>query len=281
MTEFKQIIGRGTRIDEEHGKLYFTIMDFKKATELFADPDFDGDPVQVYQPGEDDPILPPDDEDHIDPSERIELKPDISFDPNAEPGKKRIKYYVNNIEVSVVSERVQYYDKDGKLVTESLKDYTKKTVQKKYRTLDEFLRTWSDAAKKQVIIQELEEQGLLLSALREEIENGEQYSAFDLVCHIVYGQPPLTRKERAENVRKRNYFTKYSEKAGKVLNALLDKYSNEGITSIESAKVLSLRPISEMGTPVEIINDYFGGKGRYEAAIKKLEDELFKKANGV
>lgn len=275
MTEFKQIIGRGTRIDEEHGKLYFTIMDFKKATELFADPDFDGDPVQVYQPGEDDPILPPDDEDHIDPSERIELKPDISFDPNAEPGKKRIKYYVNNIEVSVVSERVQYYDKDGKLVTESLKDYTKKTVQKKYRTLDDFLRTWSEAAKKQAILQELEEQGLLLNALREEVKDGDAYSAFDLICHIAYGQPPLTRKERAENVRKRNYFTKYSEKAGKVLNALLDKYSNEGITSIESAKVLSLRPISEMGTPVEIINDYFGGKDKYEAAIKELEREIF------
>lgn len=279
MTEFKQIIGRGTRIDEDHGKLYFTIMDFKKATELFADPDFDGEPVQIYQPTGDDEIVPPDDESNIDPSEGAVLKPDISFDPNAEPGQKRVKYYVNNVEVNVISERVQYYDKDGKLVTESLKDYTKKMVQKQFRTLDEFLRKWSESAKKEAIIKELEAQGLLLSALREEVKNGEQYSTFDLICHIAYGQQPLTRKERADNVRKRNYFTKYGEKARKVLDALLDKYADEDVSSIESAKVLSLKPINEMGTPVEIINDFFGGKDKYEAALKELEDELFKKVN--
>ena len=281
MTEFKQIIGRGTRIDEEHNKLYFTIMDFKKATELFADPDFDGDPVQIYHPTGDDDIVPPDDESNVDPSEGTPLKPDISFDPTAEPGQKRVKYYINNVEVHVVSERVQYYDKDGKLVTESLKDYTKKMVQKQFRTLDEFLRKWSESAKKEAIIKELEGQGLLLSALREEVKNGDQYSTFDLICHIVYGQPPLTRKERAENVRKRNYFTKYGEKARKVLDALLDKYSDEDVSSIESAKVLSLKPINEMGTPVEIINDFFGGKDKYEAALKELEDEIFKKVNGA
>lgn len=281
MTEFKQIIGRGTRIDEEHGKLYFTIMDFKKATELFADPDFDGEPVQIYQPSGDNDILPPDDESNIDPSDGMPLKPDISFDPNAEPGQKRVKYYVNDVEVHVVSERVQYYDKDGKLVTESLKDYTKKTVQKQYRTLDEFLRKWSESDKKEAIIKELESQGLLLSALREEVKNGDQYGTFDLICHIVYGQPPLTRFERAENVRKRNYFIKYGDKARSVLNALLDKYADEDVISIESAKVLSLKPISEMGTPVEIINDFFGGKDNYEAALHELEEELFKKVNGA
>ncbi len=275
MTEFKQIIGRGTRIDEEHGKLYFTIMDFKKATELFADPDFDGEPVQIYQPSGDDDIVPPDDASNIDPSEGILLKPDISFDPSAEPSQKRVKYYVNNVEVNVVSERIQYYDKDGKLVTESLKDYTKKTVQKQFRTLDEFLVKWSESAKKEAIIKELEEQGLILNALREEIKNGEQYSAFDLICHIVYGQPPLTRSERAENVRKRNYFTKYGEKARNVLNALLDKYTTDDVVSIESGKVLQLKPISEMGTAVEIINDFFGGKDKYEAAVKELEREIF------
>jgi type I restriction enzyme R subunit len=281
ITEFKQIIGRGTRIDEDHGKLYFTIMDFKKATELFADPDFDGEPVQIYQPTGDDDIVPPDDESNVDLSEGTELQPDISFNPNAEPGEKRVKYYVNNVEVSVISERVQYYDKDGKLVTESLKDYTKKTVQEKYRTLDEFLRSWSEADKKAAIINELEEQGLLLNAVREEVVNGGQYSAFDLICHIVYGQTPLTRKERADNVRKRNYFTKYGDKARKVLDALLDKYADEGVSSIESAKVLRLKPISEMGTAVEIINEFFGGKDAYEAAIRELEEELFKKVNGV
>jgi type I restriction enzyme R subunit len=280
MTEFKQIIGRGTRIDEEHGKLFFTIMDFKKATELFADPDFDGDPVQIYQPKGDDDIVPPDDTSNVDPTTGGEQKPDISFDPTAEPGQKRIKYYVNNVEVSVIAERVQYYDKDGKLVTESLKDYTKKTIQKQYRTLDEFLRKWSETQKKDAIIKELEEQGLLLSALREEVSNGDQYGTFDLICHIVYGQPPLTRKERAENVRKRNYFTKYGEKARKVLDALLDKYADEDVTTLESAKVLSLKPISEMGTPVEIINDFFGGKAQYETALSELEAELFRKASG-
>lgn len=281
MTEFKQIIGRGTRIDEGHGKFYFTIMDFKKATELFADPDFDGEPVQIYQPGEADSIVPPDESLPFEPNEGIELNPDISFDPHAEPGKKRVKYYINDVEVTVVSERVQYLDKDGKLVMESLRDYNKKTIKKKYRTLDEFLRRWSEVAKKHAIIQELEEQGLLLSALREEIKNGDQYSAFDLICHVVYGQPPLTRKERAEKVRKRNYFAKYSEKVRKVLDILLDKYSDEDIESIESAKILSLKPISDMATPVEIINDYFGGKINYEAAVKELEDELFKMVNGA
>lgn len=281
MTEFKQIIGRGTRIDEEHGKLYFTIMDFKKATELFADPDFDGEPVQIYQPSGENDIVPPDDESNVDSNEGSPLKPDISFDPNAEPGQKRVKYYVNNVEVNVISERVQYYDKDGKLVTESLKDYTKKTVQKQYSTLDEFLRRWTETAKKEAIIKELESQGLLLNALREEVKNGDQYGTFDLICHIVYGQPPLTRKERAENVRKRDYFTKYGEQARKVLDALLDKYADEDITSIESAKVLSLKPINEMGTPVEIINDFFGGKDKYDTALRDLEEELFKKVNGT
>lgn len=281
MTEFKQIIGRGTRIDEGHGKLYFAIMDFKKATELFADPDFDGEPVQIYQPSGDDDILPPETDGEAGSDAGGLIKPDITFDPTAEPGQKRVKYYVNNIEVNVVAERVQYYDKDGKLVTESLKDYTKKTVQKQYRTLDDFLRKWSESAKKEAVVQELEEQGVLLAAIREEVANGDEYSAFDLICHIVYGQPPLTRRERAENVRKQNYFTKYGEQARKVLEALLDKYADEGVSSIESAKVLSLRPISDMGTPVEIINGYFGGKAQYDAALRELEEELFRKASGA
>lgn len=281
MTEFKQIIGRGTRIDEEHGKLYFTIMDFKKATELFADPDFDGEPVQIYQPGEDDPIVPPDDVNDTDAesNEGEEVKPNVSFDPNEDLTIKQQKYYVNNVAVKVIGERVQYYDQDGKLVTESLKDYTRKTVQREFATLDDFLRSWTDAEKKLAIIKELESHGLKLAAVREEMKNGEQYSDFDLICHIVYGEPPLTRYERANNVRKRNYFAKYGESAKKVLEALLDKYANDDLASIESAKVLSLKPISELGTPVEIINDYFGGKDQYDSAILELENELFRKAN--
>jgi type I restriction enzyme R subunit len=279
MTEFKQIIGRGTRIDEDHGKLYFTIMDFKKATELFADPDFDGDPVQIYEPKGEDTIVPPDDSEATngDATTATPEEPDVTFNPEDLKGGKRIKYYINGVAVFVAAERVQYYDKDGKLVTESLKDYTKKTVTQTYRTLDDFLRKWSESDRHEVILQELEEQGLLLGALREEIPNGDQYCVFDLICHVVFGQPPLTRKERADNVRKRDYFTKYGDKARQVLEALLDKYTTEGEGTIHSAKVLQIKPISDLGTPVEIINNYFGGKEPYEAAIEELQQALFKR----
>jgi len=280
MTEFKQIIGRGTRVVEEYGKLYFTIMDFKKATELFADPDFDGDPVQIYEPSPDDSIFPPDDQDTCaDEGLSGETqKPDITFDPEEEQGRKRLKYYINNVQVSVVAERVQYYDRDGKLVTESLKDYTQKTVTQTYRTLHEFLKKWSETDRHEAIIEELESQGLILSALREEIPNGDQYCAFDLICHVVFGQPPLTRKERAENVRKRDYFTKYGTQARLVLEALLDKYTTEGERTIRSAQVLQIPPINSLGTPVEIINQFFGSKASFDAALHELSEALFEEA---
>ncbi len=262
---FKQIIGRGTRIKEEYGKMYFTIMDFRKATELFADPDFDGDPVQIFEPGIDDPPIPPDNE-GSDDGGGIE-------DPL--PPQRKTKYYVGDVPVTVIAERVQYYDKDGKLITESLRDYTKKNLLKEYSSLNGFLNVWSRAEQKSAVVRELEQCGVFVQALADEV--GKDLDAFDLIAHIAFGQPPLTRRERANNVRKRNYFTKYGDKARVVLSALLDKYADEGIEHIESMNVLKVRPLSELGTPMEIIES-FGGKERYIEALKELEQQLYRAA---
>ncbi|MBU4222916.1 MAG: DEAD/DEAH box helicase family protein [Euryarchaeota archaeon] len=251
MTVFKQIIGRGTRINEDFDKYYFTIMDFKKATELFADPLFDGDPVVVYKPGPHDPPVPPD-----EPYDSV----------------KRSKFVVNDVPVKVVAERVQYYGKDGKLITESLKDYTRNKVRKEYESLDSFLTQWSKAGKKNLILQELEGQGLLLDALAEQV--GRDYDPFDLICHVVYDKPPLSRRERAEAVRKKNYFSKFGEKARAVLTALLDKYADSGIENIESMDVLRVQPLNQFGTPLEIIS-MFGGKEKYLAALRGLETQIY------
>lgn len=279
MTIFKQIIGRGTRINEDYGKVYFTIMDFKKATELFADPEFDGDPVQIYVPKPGDPPMPPEDPEEPGDDEGILVDPPLPEPPGGEDGPEPPepprKYVVDDVPVWVVSERVQYYGADGGLITESLKDYTKKTVRKEYASLDAFLKKWNSTDKKQAIIRELEEQGVLLEALAEEV--GKDFGPFDLVCHVAFGQLPMTRSERAKNVRKRNYFTKYGEQARAVLEALLDKYADEGIKSIEDFKVLRVQPLDRFGTPVEIVNR-FGGRKQFEEAIKELEKELYQSA---
>ena len=274
MTQFKQIIGRGTRINEDYGKYYFTIMDFKKATELFADPEFDGDPVQIYEPPPDGPVVPPEPEDEPD-------SPDDPPDPWEDvvtagdmpvPGCGPVKYYVDDVAVAVASERVQYYGPDGKLITESLKDYTKKAVKKEYASLDQFLKTWTEADRKEAVIEELQKKGLFLEALKEEV--GRDFGAFDLICHIVYGQPPLTRKERAQRVRKKDHFHLYGDEARAVLDALLDKYADKGIRDIEDINVLKIDPLNQFGTPVEIIGK-FGSKREYLKAVRKLEKELY------
>ena len=278
LSMFKQIIGRGTRIKEEYGKLFFTIMDFRKATEMFADKDFDGPPIQVYEPKPGDPPLPPDDgniETPIDDDETGGTGGSGGVAIPDPPGTPRVKYYVDNVEVKVVSERVQYYDKDGKLITESLKDYSKKNILKEYSSLDNFLNVWTKADRKQAVIKELEDRGVFLEPLADEV--GKDLDAFDLITHVAFGQPPLTRKERANNVRKKNYFTKYGDKARAVLDALLNKYADEGIEHIENINVLRVQPLSELGTPVEIIES-FGGKDKYTAALKELEDMLYQAA---
>jgi len=262
MTTFKQIIGRGTRIDEEHNKWFFTIMDFKKATELFRDPDFDGEPVVIYEPDDDDDPVPPDPPDDDDSTEGPE-------DPE---GVYKIR--VSGVPARIIAERIEYIGPDGNLITESYRDFSRKQIQSEFASLDEFLRRWSDAKKKQAIIDELEEHGVVLENLAADVGNA--YGDFDLIAHIAYGHPPLTRRERANNVKKRNYFTKYGQQAKDVLTALLDKYADEGVGTLESGKVLRLDPFKAMGTPVEIINNIFGGKDRYESAVQELEQELYR-----
>ena len=263
MTVFKQIIGRGTRIDEEYDKWFFTIMDFKKATELFRDPDFDGEPVVVYEPDDDDDPVPPDPEPGDDDDDTL-----VDPDP---PGATKI--YVSGVEAYIVAERIEYYGNDGNLVTESYREFSRGRIRSEFASLDDFLQHWNASRKKEVIIELLEDHGIILENLAQEV--GGEYGDFDLICHIAYDQPPLTRRERADNVKKRNYFTKYGEQARAVLDALLDKYADEGIRSIENAKILKLKPFSDMGTPMEIINQAFGGKQNYDNAIAELETHLF------
>ena len=250
MTEFKQIIGRGTRINEDYGKFYFTIMDFKKATELFADPDFDGEPVEIYVPGGN----------------------ENGGSRNPEGETDREKYFVDDVGVEILTERTQYYGPDGKLITESLKDYTRKTMLKDFESLDSFLKHWNEAEKKQVIIAELEEKGILLDALSEEV--GKDFDPFDLICHVAFDRPPLSRKERAEKVKKSSYFSKYGEQAQEVLDALLDKYADDGIENLENMSVLKVQPFDRIGTPLEIVK-LFGGKSNYLAAVRGLESQLY------
>jgi type I restriction enzyme, R subunit len=276
MTEFKQIIGRGTRINEDYGKFWFTIMDFKKATELFADKDFDGEPVMIYQPQGDQSPVPPDEEEVGAP-----LPSDATDAPDAtEPGLTagpdeaggRIKYVLGDVTVYVVAERVQYYGPEGRLITESLKDYTRQTVRKDYASLDQFLRRWSRAERKAAILHELEQHGVLLQPLADEV--GKDFDPFDLICHVAFDQPPLTRRERAEQVKKRNYFAKYGKEARRVLETLLDKYADTGIENIEDIKILTLDPFRTMGTAGELVSA-FGGKDAYLAALAELEQHLY------
>ncbi|MBI5786431.1 MAG: DEAD/DEAH box helicase family protein [Rhodocyclales bacterium] len=265
MTEFKQIIGRGTRINEDYDKLWFTILDFKRATELFADPAFDGEPVVIYEPQPDQPIAPPD-----DPG--IPEEHPVDLIPEGDPGQPRIKYVIGDVPVYVAREQVQYYGTDGKLVTESLRDYTRIVVGRRFTGLEDFLQTWSNAEKKQAVIAELEAQGVFFDELAAEV--GKELDPFDLILHIAFGQKPLTRRERALNVKKRNVFGKYGDTARKVLEALLDKYADEGIANIEQGEVLRLSPLDRLGSPVELIQS-FGGRPQYLAALAELERSLY------
>jgi type I restriction enzyme R subunit len=240
-------------------------MDFKKATEHFSDPDFDGEPVVIYNPKPDDDPVPP------DPPNDGEEGEDDDGAPG-KPGRKQIT--VSGVPAKIKNERIEYLGVDGKLITESYKDFSQKQVKQEFASLDDFLRKWNDGNKKQVIIDLLEEHGVVLENLAELV--GKEYGDFDLICHIAFGQPPLTRRERANNVKKRDYFTKYGEQARAVLQGLLDMYADKGVKSIENAKVLNLKPFSDIGTPLEIIKDIFGGKENYEKAIQDLETELFK-----
>jgi len=285
VTEFKQIIGRGTRIREDYGKTFFTIMDFRNVTDIFARPEFDGEPVMIkVVKGEEEltdaDIHPEQDAPIVDP----ETGKDVAFEKTEYPNQPEIitgggiisepkpKVYVNGVDVSVLNERVQHLDGNGKLIIETMKDYTKKSILKEYRSLDEFLARWNSSTKKKAVIDELESHGVILENLVSEVKK--DLDVFDLVCHIAWDMPPLTRRERADRVKKHNYFTKYGDKARIIINALLDKYADEGIENIEDLSVLRIEPFNEFGTPAEIVQ-LFGGRDKYMVAIEELENELY------
>ena len=285
MTEFKQIIGRGTRVYEDNDKYYFTIMDFRNVTNLFSDPAFDGEAIRIKEIKPKQPLpvesKENDDEPAVDPvtGETVEFpEPPIypttnPFGGNTAENSKREKVYVAGVSVSILNERMQYLDPSGKLITTTLREFTRQGILGRYRDLQTFLQEWNSAEKKKAIIEELEKQGIIAENLQEEIKR--DLDIFDLICHIAYDAPALTRKERAENVRKRNYFTKYGDKARAVLEALLDKYAEEGIGNIEDTAVLKVDPITKFGTPKEIV-ELFGTKQDYLKAVRELEDEIYR-----
>ena len=282
MTEFKQIIGRGTRVHEDTRKFYFTLMDFRGATTHFADPDFDGEPVQIYEPGDDDPILPPEDispngdsDDPIPPEPGddetvVDEPPDITV-PNTDGSVRKV--YVDGVAATIVAERVEYLDENGKLVTESLRDFTKKALRKHFASLDDFLKRWKAAERKQAIVEELEAEGLPLDLIA--LELGKDLDPFDLICHVAFDAKPLTRRERADNVKKRDVFNKYGDQARAVLDALLAKYADEGVFNLDDVTVLRIPPFTQLGTPVQLI-EVFGGRAGFVEAVHELQSALYR-----
>ena len=268
MTEFKQIVGRGTRIREKEGKLYFHIMDFRDVTRLFADPGWDG-PIEV------DPDYPP--KPHPGPGPGPGPKPYPPIDPPVLPTVDEPKPIVDKdgCKVEIIFKTVRVYDSNGKLLhTESITDYTKRNILDTYATLNDFILRWNEAERKVEISDLIRANGIDLQALKQD-QGMADVDDFDFICHLAYGKKPLTRKERAENVRKRDIFHKYGPKAQKVLEALLDKYMNEGISQLENRRVLTLDPFRKMGSPASIAK-LFGGNQEYFAAVRELENEIYR-----
>ena len=263
MTEFKQIVGRGTRIREKEGKTHFTIMDFRNITRLFADPDWDG-PLEV-------------DKGYVKDTPRPERQPKDKPDGDGDAPQAHEERPIvdrDGCQVRIINKVVSVYDTDGKLLrTESITDYTKKNINDTYATLSDFVRRWNEAEHKSQIAELLRENGIDLQALKHD-QGMDDVDDFDFICHIAYGRKPLTRKERADNVRKRDVFHKYGPEAQKVLDALLDKYMNEGISQLENRKVLTLDPFRQMGSPASIAK-LFGGNQQYFAAVKELESFIY------
>ncbi|MCB1158656.1 MAG: DEAD/DEAH box helicase family protein [Leptospiraceae bacterium] len=285
MTEFKQIIGRGTRIDEDYDKRYFTILDFRNVTKLFEDEEFDGEPVKIKISTENEDLSDFEEEGSLendkDSLESEKKNPGLikahssTKSPKPPRPPKKEKVYVNGINVTLLLERNLFFDREGRPITESLVDYTKPIIQKKFKTLKAFLKKWNSVERKTAIIKELEADGVLIEELKKAVDKN--VDIFDLICHIAYDMPPLTRRERANNVKKRNYFTKYGETARKVIDALIDKYSDGGFENLESGEVLYLEPFSEYGSPMEIIEE-FGGLEDYNKTIKEIENYIYEVA---
>lgn len=277
ISEFKQIIGRGTRVREDFNKLFFTIIDFRGVTELFADPAFDGDPVVIYRPKENDPIVPPDEEKNGQeksdwPATLNESQTLYGEEFNQNAFATPRKYYISGVPVTVINESVKYLDEKGKLITESLKDYTKRNILNEYKSLKDFLTAWSKADRKEVIIEELESRGVFLDALADEV--GRELDPFDLICHVAFGREPISRQVRVQKAKTADYFNKYEGKAKEVINALLEKYADQGITAIDDIGDLTVSPFREMGTPMEIVG-FFGGRSNYLHAVKEVEQAVY------
>ena len=262
MTEFKQIIGRGTRLKTDKGKWHFEILDFRNATQLFKDPDFDGDP---------EPAAPSKVVDGYHPKSKPagEL-----HEPGAPYG--HTKYHVNGKDIQIDTEKVSYLGADGHtLVTESLTAFTRKNIRGKYATLNDFINKWSATERKKAIVDELQEYDVLIDAIRESNPELANADIFDIICHVAFDKKPLTRRERANNVKKSDYLSKYEGLARQVLENLLDKYADNGILELERPTILLLQPFTSIGTPVKIMK-LFGGKTGYESAIRGLETQLYR-----
>lgn len=266
MTEFKQIVGRGTRLLKDHGKWHFEILDFRNATDLFRDPAFDGDPLPSSG---DDP--------HRDPERKPEVPDDVVIiDDDPKPKKKKL--VVNGQEIRIQTEIVSVLGADGRtLETTNITDFTRRSIRNRYATLDDFLHRWTETERKQAILDELADENVLIDAVRQANPTLEESDIFDVICHVAYGQKPLTRRERVSNVRKRNIFAKYGPECRAVLEALLDKYADQGILNMENPATLQLAPFSQIGTPVKIAK-LFGGKAQFLQAVRELELELYKQA---
>lgn len=284
MTEFKQIIGRGTRVREDYGKTYFTILDFRNVTKLFADPDFDGDPVKVFEPKDEaefedvvdtiDSDEPADETNGTNDTTALDEYPPEFPDSDTQT-KRQVIHTISGQPVNIIGDTVRIMGADGKLITESLTDYTRKNILGEYATLDEFLQKWSQAKQKYYILDEMENKGIPIFALSEQF--GDDADMFDVITNIAYGQKPLGRKTRAEKVRTSQFLNKYQGKAREVLEALIDKYESTNLRAIEEKEVLKVQPISDFGTPIEIANA-FGGISAYETAINELEQALYEEA---
>lgn len=261
MTEFKQIVGRGTRLRPDKNKWHFEILDFRNATQLFKDPAFDGDP-EPYQ--------------NSRSYSRDDSEP-VHVQESLEPYSPRTKYVVDGKDVRIETEIVSYLGADGKLVNESITSFTRRNIRKKFADIDTFISRWSTTARKKAILDELKEYDVLIDAVREANPHLEEVDIFDIICHVAFDRKPMTRRERANNVKKRDYLSKYSGQAREVLESLLEKYATNGVLQLEDPTILSLDPFSKIGNAVKIMR-LFGGKSGYDKAIKELENELYKVA---
>ena len=262
MTEFKQIIGRGTRLYPDMDKTYFTIMDFRGVSRHFADPDFDGEPI------------PDDDFDSngIPPDNPPTPPDDVPPGPTPPDELLNKKYYVKGVKVTIINERVQYYDVNGDLITESIKDYSKRNILNEYATMDEFIGYWTQQERKEAIIDELLEHGVLLEALRDESDR--DFDDFDLILHVAYDKKPLTKKERVDHIKKQGYLYKYNDVCQEVLSGLLDKYMDGGVQDLENTRILENAPFDKIGSPRKIAK-LFGGKSSYLMAVKELQNHIY------